>query len=199
VVAKTSKAECGNETATYDRYEDRLDGFPYRREGDGSVLVLTSGGEVRYRSWKAFYNDIRPDYQHGEEARQTREAQQRERAKLERAVARLRRLQQEQAREAERLREQRLEQQREAERLRQWQQERAIAPSEENEEDWWTVLEVPPNAEADAIQRAYHQKMKQCHPDRVAGLAPEFGELAERQAKRLNAAYRKAIRAHRAS
>jgi hypothetical protein len=28
---------------------------------------------------------------------------------------------------------------------------------------------------------------------------PEFGELAERQAKRLNAAYRKAIRAHRAS
>ena len=56
---------------------------------------------------------------------------------------------------------------------------------------------MPPHADADTIQSAYHQKMKQCHPDRVAGLAPEFGELAERQAKRLNAAYRNAIQGHR--
>jgi len=210
VVAKPSKAERGGENAIYNQYENNLDGFPYRREADGSVLVLTNSGEVRYRSWKAFYKDIRPDYQHGEEARRKHEAQQRERAKQERGVERLRRLQQEQAREAERLREQRLEQEGEAERLRQQrreleqdakmlrrrQPESAPTPSEEDE-DWWTVLEVPPHADADAIQRAYHQKMKQCHPDRVAGLAPEFGELAERQAKRLNAVYRMAIQGHR--
>jgi DnaJ-domain-containing protein 1 len=208
VVAKPSKAERGGEGAIYNQYENNLDGFPYRREADGSVLVLTNSGEVRYRSWKAFYNDIRPDYQHGEETRQKRDAQQRERAKQERAVERLRRLQQEQGREAERLREQqegeaerlrqeRREQEQDAEMLRQRQRERDATPTAENE-DWWTVLEVVPQADADAIQHAYYQKMKQCHPDRVAGLAPEFGELAERQAKRLNVAYRRAIQAHRA-
>ena len=204
VVAKPPKEVGGDDIATYDRYENHLDGFPYRREADGSVVVLTASGEVRYGNWKAFYAAIRPDYQREEEARQ-REAQQQRQAEQQRAAEQLRQLQHEQEREAERLREQRREQEREAERLRQeaeklrqQQWERAAAPSGENE-DWWTVLEVPPHAGADAIQRAYRQKMKQCHPDRVSGLAPEFGELAERQAKRLNAAYRKAIQARRAS
>ena len=63
------------------------------------------------------------------------------------------------------------------------------------ENAWWTVLEVSPHASADEIRSAYHRKVKQCHPDRVAGLAPEFVELAERQTRALNAAYDEAIRA----
>ena len=210
VVAKTPKEERDDESATYDRYENHLDGFPYRREEDGSVIALTAGGEVCYRSWEAFYAAIRPDYQREEEARQ-RQTQQQQQAAQKRAVEQLRQLQQELERKAERLREQRRELKREEERLRQQQrgqkeeaeklrqQQRGRAAGSEESEDWWTVLEVPPHADADTIQSAYHQKMKQCHPDRVAGLAPEFGELAERQAKRLNAAYRKAIQPRRVS
>ena len=209
VVAKPPKEERGDQNVTYNRYENHLDGFPYRREADGSVVVLTASGEVRYGNWKTFYIAIRPDAQSEEEARQ-REAQQQQQAEQERAGAQLRQLKREQEREAERLREQRREQENEAERLRQLQREQELAAQKlrqqqqnraaaplEKDEDWWTVLEVPPDAGADAIQRAYRKKMMQCHPDRVAGLAPEFGELAERQAKRLNAAYHKAIQAPR--
>jgi curved DNA-binding protein CbpA len=64
---------------------------------------------------------------------------------------------------------------------------------------WWSVLGVSPQANADEIRCAYHRKIKQCHPDRVAGLAPEFIELAERHTRALNAAYDEATRAHRAS
>jgi DnaJ-domain-containing protein 1 len=60
-----------------------------------------------------------------------------------------------------------------------------------------TVLEVLPHASADEIRRAYRRKIKQCHPDRVAWLAPEFLELAEIQTRALNAAYGEANRARR--
>lgn len=195
VVAKPPKESRGDEKAAYDRYEDHLDGFPYRREEDGSVSVLTATGEVHYRSVEAFYAAIRPDYQREEEARQLQLQQQQ--AEQWRAAEQLRQEQLEQEREAERLHRQQREQEQEVGKPHQPGRESASA-SEKNEE-WWTVLEVPPHADADTIQSAYRQKIKQCHPDRVAGLAPEFGELAERQAKRLNAAYRKAIQARRAS
>ena len=68
-----------------------------------------------------------------------------------------------------------------------------------SEEDnaWWTVLEVSPDASANDIRRSYLRKMQRYHPDRVAGLAPEVRELAERRSKTLNAAYAEAVRERR--
>jgi curved DNA-binding protein CbpA len=54
---------------------------------------------------------------------------------------------------------------------------------------------VSPQADTDEIRFAYHRKIKQCHPDKVAGLAPEFVDLAERHTRTLNAAYYEATRA----
>src|ERR1700738_3768574 len=59
-----------------------------------------------------------------------------------------------------------------SEKWRQRQGERGLKRFEENE--WWSVLEVPPHASADEIRHAYRRKIKQCHPDRVVGLAPEL-------------------------
>jgi DnaJ-domain-containing protein 1 len=47
------------------------------------------------------------------------------------------------------------------------------------------------------IRRSYLSKIKGFHPDRVAWLAPERLEAAERRAKTLNAAYTEAIRQRR--
>jgi hypothetical protein len=65
------------------------------------------------------------------------------------------------------------------------------------EDKWWTVLEVSPDASANDIRRSYLRKMQRYHPDRVAGLAPEVRELAERRSKTLNAAYAEAVRERR--
>jgi DnaJ-domain-containing protein 1 len=73
--------------------------------------------------------------------------------------------------------------------------EQAAKPSEEDE--WWTVLEVSPDAGANDIRRSYLRKMQQYHPDHVTGLAPEVRELAERRSKTLNAAYAEAMRERR--
>jgi DnaJ like chaperone protein len=56
------------------------------------------------------------------------------------------------------------------------------------------VLGVEPDADVDAIRRAYQQRMREYHPDRVAGLATELQELAERRAKEINAAYDELLR-----
>ena len=42
---------------------------------------------------------------------------------------------------------------------------------------------------ATELRAAYAQRLKQYHPDRVAGLAPEIVEISERETKRLNAAF----------
>jgi uncharacterized membrane protein len=77
----------------------------------------------------------------------------------------------------------------------QQQRERAAKFSEEDK--WWTVLEVSPDASANDIRRSYLWKIKQYHPDHVTGLAPEVRELAERRSKTLNAAYAEAMRERR--
>ena len=84
------------------------------------------------------------------------------------------------------------EQEREAERVRQQREAKQLEAKE-----WWSVLEVSPRASAAEIRGAYHRKIKQCHPDRVAGLAPEFIDLAEKHTQMLNAAYDEATRACR--
>ena len=59
------------------------------------------------------------------------------------------------------------------------------------------MLGVAPSASKDEIVRKYRQKIKQCHPDRLGRLAPELLQLAEEQAKALNAAYENAMRTRR--
>ena len=56
------------------------------------------------------------------------------------------------------------------------------------EGDWWRVLEVSPDTGMDEIRGAYRRKIRQYHPDRLSGVAPEFLDLAERRTKALNAA-----------
>jgi DnaJ-domain-containing protein 1 len=78
---------------------------------------------------------------------------------------------------------------REAQRARQ-QAQRAIP----FQGDWWTILGVAPSASKHDIVRNYRRRIKQYHPDRVAGLAPDFLQLAEEQTKALNEAYANAMR-----
>jgi DnaJ-domain-containing protein 1 len=96
----------------------------------------------------------------------------------------------EQARRDAQERQLQAEQEREAER----QRERAEAAAKlfQKEDEWWNVLEVSSRASPEEIRRAYIRKIQQYHPDRVAGLAPEFVELAERRSKVFNAAYARA-------
>jgi len=94
-------------------------------------------------------------------------------------------------REAEQKR-RRAEQQREAQRKRRREHKRLAT---QIQTDWWIVLGVAPSASKDEIVRKYRHKVKQCHPDRLLGLAPELLELAEERTKALNGAYEKAMRA----
>ena len=141
------------------------------------------------------------------QAEQLREAEWRRQEEKEREAQRqqeVERLRQaEQLREAERRRWQAEELRRQAEELRrqaeeeceahrQHQRERewATAPSQTQ---WWRVLDVESSAGKDEIVLNYRRKIKQYHPDRLAGLAPELLELAEERTKALNAAYEQAL------
>jgi len=53
----------------------------------------------------------------------------------------------------------------------------------------YEVLGVEPDATRAEIKRAYQEKIRQYHPDRVANAAAELQELAEKRSKELNAAY----------
>ena len=58
---------------------------------------------------------------------------------------------------------------------------------------WWKVLGVPQDATREQIARAYRDLMTGCHPDKVAHLSPELRKVAEREAKKLNAAREAAL------
>ena len=57
---------------------------------------------------------------------------------------------------------------------------------------WYQVLEVSSVANIEDIRQAYKRKIRQYHPDKVAGLGPEFTTIAEAKAKEINEAYQKA-------
>jgi DnaJ-domain-containing protein 1 len=81
-----------------------------------------------------------------------------------------------------------------AEQERQRERQRQREATTQSEPVWFKVLEVTPTARKDQIVRNYRRKIQQCHPDRVAGLAPEFIQLAEERTKLLNSAYAEAVR-----
>ena len=53
---------------------------------------------------------------------------------------------------------------------------------------WWVVLETHPDATPAQVKAAFREKMKECHPDRVDGLAAPIQQLAKEMAQRLTAA-----------
>jgi hypothetical protein len=152
--------------------------------------------------------------QHREE--EEREAQRKLQAALCQAEEQLREAEQRRRQEEEERETLRRQQSEQAERSRQAEQEQTRSredgkPEEERgtqrerlrerdwaaiqfQADWWTVLGVAPSASKADIVRNYRRKIKQCHPDRMAGFAPEFLRLAEEKTKILNGAYANAMR-----
>lgn len=53
----------------------------------------------------------------------------------------------------------------------------------------YQILEVAENADFNEIKKAYRQKVKAYHPDKVAGLGIELQRLAETMTKKINHAY----------
>lgn len=58
-----------------------------------------------------------------------------------------------------------------------------------DERDFARILGLRDRVTVSDIKRAYRQRMMEHHPDRVAALGPKLRELAEKEAKKINAAY----------
>jgi DnaJ-domain-containing protein 1 len=56
-------------------------------------------------------------------------------------------------------------------------------------EDFHRILGVRKGASHDEITQAYLAAIKKNHPDKMAGMAPEFIRLAEERTQKINAAY----------
>ncbi len=67
-------------------------------------------------------------------------------------------------------------------------------PDETIDEDCFAVLGLSPRADEAAVRDAYRRLIRQYHPDKVANLGPELVAVAERETRRINAAYRQALR-----
>jgi hypothetical protein len=63
--------------------------------------------------------------------------------------------------------------------------EPAFEPEPEPAVDPWKVLGIPRGTSKDEARRAFRALVAQYHPDKVAHLAPEFQELAERKTREL--------------
>ncbi len=66
---------------------------------------------------------------------------------------------------------------------------RAETRSEPKGKTPYEILGVTPNASEFEIIAAYRKLAQMYHPDKVAGLAPEFREIADHRMKEINAAY----------
>jgi hypothetical protein len=58
----------------------------------------------------------------------------------------------------------------------------------------YEVLNLPPDADQEAIKASYRKLASQYHPDKVSHLGKEFQDLAERRFKEIQEAYEKLIR-----
>ena len=195
------EAECLREARRRQREEEE------EREAQRRLQVALQQAEEQLR-------EAEERQREHEEAE--REAQRREQAE---AAERLRQAQEQQEAEQQKLKEQQEaeqqkkaeqqkaeEQRREAEQRRRQAEEEGRAQRERQRKrkpapplptDWWTILGVAPSARKEEIVRSYRRKIKECHPDRLAGVAPPLLQMAEEQAKVLNGAYANAMRARR--
>jgi curved DNA-binding protein CbpA len=57
------------------------------------------------------------------------------------------------------------------------------------ENDYYGVLGVPPDASPDEIRKAFRERVRACHPDRVANLDEDLRRLAEEKMVQLNEAF----------
>jgi DnaJ domain len=197
-----------------------------RIQRESATATRRQGEKVRAAEWRNLEELQRKAKRQQQEAERRqreeddeREAQKRLQAALRQAQeqlkeAELRRYQEEKERETQRQQSEQAERLRQAEQQRREAEQRRRQAEEEREaqkkrrrehrrvatqftSDWWIVLGVAPSASKDEIVRKYRHKIKQCHPDRLGRLAPEFLQRAEEQAKALNGAYEKAMRARR--
>lgn len=74
-----------------------------------------------------------------------------------------------------------------------------ISSHTSSHQDAYTILGVRRGDNFDEIRRAYRERMKEYHPDRVAGLGSELRELAERKAKEINMAFEELKRTYGAA
>jgi len=58
-----------------------------------------------------------------------------------------------------------------------------------DEEDYYEILGIAPDANADQIKEAYIYKVNILHPDRLAGMPERVRRLAEEELKKVNMAY----------
>ncbi len=58
---------------------------------------------------------------------------------------------------------------------------------------WYKVLGVPGGATLDQIRKTYGEKSAAYHPDRAAGMSPEFHETAIRMTRRSNDAFEEGV------
>lgn len=65
----------------------------------------------------------------------------------------------------------------------------AEAPSKAS---WYGILGVDSEASVEEIRSAYREQMDKYRPDKVAGLGPEFADIAARKSKEIEAAFRQA-------
>ncbi len=63
-----------------------------------------------------------------------------------------------------------------------------------SDEKWYEVLGIKESASALEIKIAYKKKMQQYHPNKVASLGEEFQSLAEEKVKKINNAYKEALK-----
>ncbi len=71
----------------------------------------------------------------------------------------------------------------------------AVNDNAESEENWIRILGVSESATIEEVKVAYKTLIKQNHPDRVQGMSQAFKKLAEKETKKINAAYRQALSA----
>lgn len=62
-------------------------------------------------------------------------------------------------------------------------------PSRVDATNWHQILEVPADANADAIATAYRRKISQYHPDKVAQMGEEIRAVAAAKSQQINTAY----------
>jgi len=59
----------------------------------------------------------------------------------------------------------------------------------DHENDYFEILGIDPTRNYSEIKHAYHEKIKQYHPDKTVDLAKDFYDLAVRETKKINKAY----------